>query len=64
MSEVVTQEFDLSGILYPEAMLLSAAEGFETITFVASGDKRFEVTGEPDEIHKVIREIHLRAGLA
>ncbi|MBW6431600.1 hypothetical protein K0A96_00255 [Patescibacteria group bacterium] len=63
MSESGSRVIDLSSVPYPLDLLSVVAEGFDTVQIKSLKDKRFEITGDPDEVHHVINEVSLQAGI-
>jgi hypothetical protein len=64
MPESGSRVIDLSFVPYPLDLLSVVAEGFDTIQIKDLSDKRFEISGDPDEIHHVISEVSLQAGIS
>lgn len=63
MSGKSSREIDLTGVLYPEDLLAVVAEGFDSIVVEPLSNNRFLLTGDPDEVHYVIGEVSLQAGI-
>jgi hypothetical protein len=64
MSEVGSRVINLSSVPYPLDLLSVVAEGFDTIQIKDLKDKHFEISGDPAEVHHVINEVSLQAGIS